>query len=282
MAADVAVRDIAYHRSGALELLARLYTPRGGGPFPAVVDVHGGAWTSGDRLQNEAIHKPLAEAGIMVLALDFQAAPKGAYPVAVQEVNLGIRWMKAHAAELGSRTDLVGGLAGSSGAQTLLLNMLKPKEPRYAALKLAEAPEADASLAYVVACWPVADPVARYRMVKANGNERLVNNHHLYWGPEGAVAEASPQHILEAGRLPPLPPLLIIQGTSDDNLTPDMADRFEAAYRRAGGQVEQKKYAGQPHTFITKTPTAPESLAAIDAIKEFILAQAAQINARRK
>jgi len=29
-------------------LLARLYRPRGPGPFPAVVGVHGGAWTSGD------------------------------------------------------------------------------------------------------------------------------------------------------------------------------------------------------------------------------------------
>ena len=40
-------------------MLARLYRPRGRGPFPAIVDVHGGAWVNGDRLNNAAIDEAL-------------------------------------------------------------------------------------------------------------------------------------------------------------------------------------------------------------------------------
>ena len=45
---EVSWRDIEY-REG---LLARVYRPQGSGPFPALIEIHGGAWTSGDRTQN--------------------------------------------------------------------------------------------------------------------------------------------------------------------------------------------------------------------------------------
>ena len=44
--------DLEYLRAGGTPLLARFYRPEGQGPFPAVLEVHGGAWTSGDRLNN--------------------------------------------------------------------------------------------------------------------------------------------------------------------------------------------------------------------------------------
>jgi hypothetical protein len=49
-----------------------------------------------------------------------------------------------------------------------------------------------------------------------------------------------------------------------------MADRFAAAYRTAGGSISLRKFEGQPHTFITKEPTAPASLDAIEVIKSFV------------
>jgi len=40
------IEDIEYARHGGAPLLARFYRPEGDGPFPAVLEVHGGAWTS--------------------------------------------------------------------------------------------------------------------------------------------------------------------------------------------------------------------------------------------
>src|SRR5205807_809946 len=164
----------------------------------------------------------------------------------------------------------------SSGAHQLLLSMLKPADPRYAALPLpppnpppqagegrvgvAEAPAEEARLPYVVLCWPISDPLARYRMVRDKGNTRLVESHDAYWRSEAEMAEGNPQLILERGEAAlPLPPAILVQGTGDDNVTPDMADRFAAAYRSLGGRLELHKFDGQPHTFIVRDPASEAS-----------------------
>src|SRR5260221_2313974 len=223
------VREFDYLRHGDQTLVASLYRPAGSGPFRAVVEVHGGAWTTGDRFNNVATAEALAAAGIVVLSIEFRMAPKDPYPAAVADVNFAIRWLKVHATEFGSRPDLVGGLGTSSGGHLILLSAVRPTDPRYSVLP--GAPGHDAGLAYVVACWPVADPLARYRLMKERRNDRLVQAHHQFWPSEAAMADGNPQLIVERGEAQAKPPALLLQGTSDDNLTPDMAARFAAAYR---------------------------------------------------
>jgi acetyl esterase len=128
----------------------------------------------------------------------------------------------------------------------------------------------DASLAFLIAGWPVLDPLARYKMAKAQGNDEMLSAHHAYWPDEAAQAEGNPQMILDRGEPVELPPALIVQGTADVVLPDGMADKFAAAYRKAGGSVELRKYEGQPHTFITKDPSNPASMEALEAIKAFV------------
>lgn len=276
---DIEVRDLEYRRDGDEALLARLYRPRGDGPFPAVVEVHGGAWASGDRLNNAPLDTALAKSGIGVLAIDFRMPPGSRYPASIADIHYATRWLKAHAAEFGSRGDLVGGLGTSSGAHQLLLAALKPDDPRYAALPLDESPVEDARLPYIALCWPIADPLARYRMVKQKGNARLVESHDAYWASEAEMAEGNPQLLLDRGEASapaglPLPPAILVQGTGDDNVTPDMADRFAAAWRARGGTIELHKFDGQPHTFIMRDPASDASRRATELVRDFILAQA--------
>ena len=270
---EVTSEDIEFGRAGDTALLARLYRPRGASRFPAIVDVHGGAWTGGDRLNNAPMSEAIAASGTAVLALEFRLAPATPYPGSVADINLGIRWLKANAARLGADPGRVGGLGTSSGAHQLLLNVLRPNDPRYAALPLSA--DVDAGLKYLVICWPIADPVARYRMAKETGNERLVNNHRAFFGTEEVMLEASPQCIIESGASFNLPPVLLIQGTKDANVTSDMADRFAAAYAKAGGEITLRKFEGQPHTFIPQNPTAPASVEALQLIIDFIRRQTA-------
>jgi acetyl esterase/lipase len=260
--------DLEYFRpESGPPLLARYYRPEGAGPFPAVLEVHGGAWTSGDRLNNVAIGEYLAAHGIVVLSIDFRMPPAARYPETLADVNLGIRFLKANAARFATHTGLVGGLGTSSGGHLLLLNALRPRDPRYASIPL---PGVDASLAFAVVCWPVADPLARYRAVRERGNERLVEAHHQFWPSEEAMAEANPQLILERGEPVEKPPALIMQGTTDDNLTPDMAADFAAAYTRAGGSISFHSFPGQPHAFIARDPAAPDAQRALSLIADFI------------
>jgi acetyl esterase/lipase len=50
------VEDVEYLRHGDKPLLARVFKPQGAGPFPALVEVHGGAWCQSDRLTERLRH----------------------------------------------------------------------------------------------------------------------------------------------------------------------------------------------------------------------------------
>jgi len=271
---EIEVRDVEYRRDSSGPLLARLYGPKGPGPFPALIDVHGGAWAAGDRLNNAPLDAALAKSGIVVFAVDFRMPPQHRYPASVADIHYATRWLKTHAGEFGSRRDLVAGIATSSGAHQLLLSALKPNDPRYAALPLAEAPREDASLPYLVLCWPISDPLGRYRMVKEKGNTRLVESHDAYWNSEAEMEEGNPQRIVESGEAASLPPAILLQGTGDDNVTPDMADRFVAAWRAKGGSIDLHKFDGQPHTFVMRDPASDASRRATELARDFVFAQA--------
>ncbi|MDE2228648.1 MAG: alpha/beta hydrolase [Alphaproteobacteria bacterium] len=265
---EIAVEDVEYQRAAGQTLLARLYRPRGPGPFPALVEVHGGAWVNGDRLNNTAIDEYLARTGIVVAALDFRMPPAHRYPAAVADVHLGLRWLKANAARFGSAPERVGGLGTSSGAQILFCAALKPDDPRYAALPGGDS--FDARPAFLVSCWGVLDPTARYRMAQQKKIQRFLDAHATFFGDEAAMDDGNPQRIVASGGAHHLPPALLIQGTADDNLDHAIADRFAETYRKAGSEAELHKFAGEPHMFITKAPTAPNSFAALGWIADFV------------
>jgi acetyl esterase len=268
-------RDEVFHAPDGVELLARLYLPAGEGPFPAVVSVHGGRWCAETRTSNAVLDNALADAGIVVMAIDFRMPPAVRYPLPVADINFAIRWLKLHAQRLGSAPHLVGGLGTSSGGHQMMLNALRPADPSYVVDALPDGAAFDARLAWVVAGWPVTDPLARYHMAVAREMEIHVQSHHAYWPDLAAMQQGNPQLIVERGEAQFLPPGLVVQGTADTVLTPDMADRFAAAYQEAGGVLELRKYQDQPHTFITKDPEAAASRAAIGDIAAFILRQVA-------
>src|SRR5215510_5144740 len=153
-------RDVEYQNLAGKPWLARIYQPKGTGPFPTIVDVHGGAWHNGDRLNNAGIDRALAAEGVVVAAIDFRQPPEAGYPASVCDVNLAVRWLKLHAAELNGTT-IVGTFGNSSGGHLVVLNALRPRHASYSALLLPNHPEINASPAYVIAAWPVIDPLYR-------------------------------------------------------------------------------------------------------------------------
>ena len=158
-------RDVEYQRLAGKPWLVRLYQPKGAGPFPTMLDVHGGAWHNGDRMNNAGIDRELASRGILVAAVEFRQPPEAGYPASLCDVNLATRWLKAHAAEFNG-TARVGAFGNSSGGHQVVLSALRPRHAAYSALPLQDHPELDASLAYVIAGWPVICPLYRFRFAK--------------------------------------------------------------------------------------------------------------------
>ena len=266
--ADIHVEDVEYLRHPSGPLKARIYRPKEGRPRAALVSMHGGRWTRETRLTNTVIDEALARDGALVMALDIRMPPVAGYPDCLADINYAIRWLRVYARMLGVADEHVGGMGTSSGGHQMTLSALRPRDPRYAAIP---GPVGiDASLAFLIAGWPVLDPLARYRMAQAQKNEEMLSAHHAYWPDEAAQAEGNPQMILDRGERVELPPALVIQGTADVVLPDGMADRFAAAYRKAGGVIDLRKFEGQPHTFITKEPAKPASIEAIEVIKAFV------------
>ena len=95
---DLAVSEVELRRNGAGRMLmARIYQPKGPGPFPTVLDLHGGAWNRKDRLAEEPMDRALASSGLLVVAVDMTVAPEAPYPACVQDANYAVRWLKANA-----------------------------------------------------------------------------------------------------------------------------------------------------------------------------------------
>ena len=274
---EIAVEDFEYLRHGDGPLLARIFRPRDGGPFPMVVDLHGGAWCRGDRLNDTPINEALARSGLVVAALDFRMPPVAAYPASLADIHYAIRWLKTRAASLGGRADRVGVLGVSSGAHQGMLLAMRPNDSRYASLPLGGSP--DARVGCVVLCWPVIDPLSRYRYakaLKAKGQpypevvDRVLPCHDEYWKTEEAMAEGNPVLALERGEPVELPPSLYLQGTRDvAHPRPDL-DRFVTLYRKAGGRVDLELFEGEAEGFINKNPDGPAAKKALDTIIAFV------------
>src|SRR4051812_3234973 len=171
---DVRWRDVEYRHDGQQSWLVRLYEPQGPRPFPMLVEIHGGAWTLMDRTQNGPRDEILAASGLVVAAPDFHLGGQAPYPAAQADINYLIRWLKAHAAEFRATPESVGGLGYSSGGQQIMLAAMRPYDPLYTAIPLPEAPDVDASLAYVIMGWPVIDPLARFHYARQRGRQDQV------------------------------------------------------------------------------------------------------------
>lgn len=276
---DIDVEDVEYLRHGDKPLLARLYKPKGSGPFPIIVELHGGAWCRGDRLNDATLNETLARHGIVVAALDFRMPPDASYPGSLADIHYGIRWCKTQAAAWGSRPDWVGATGSSSGAHQAMLLGMRPDDPRYAAIPLpAGAPAVDASLRCVILCSPVIDPLGRYHYVKGLRQDctppegfadRIVPSHDQYWKTEEAMAEGAPARILAAGERTQLPPVLYLSRTYETaHPRPDL-EEFVRQYRKAGGQVALEFFEGE-EGFLTKNINTPAEQRAFDLFVDFV------------
>ena len=247
-----AIEDREYLAHGDRRFLMRLFRPHGDGPFPAVIELHGGAWCNGDLNECQVYAEAFARSGLLVAAIDFRHAGD-AYPSSLADINYAIRWVKANARELGTRADRIGVAGQSSGGHLGMLAAMRPRDPRYAAILLAA--RGGCQRAAVAMLWPVINPLSRYRYAlrardSANpppwvGN--IPDRHDLYWKTEASMVEGNPMLALERGEKVRTPPALWLQGRPDpvhDYRDPEAPisgnepERFAANYRRVGGAIE--------------------------------------------
>lgn len=251
----ITTEEFEYLHHGDRALGMRLYRPDGPGPFPVVLDIHGGAWCTGDLNDCAKRDEALARTGFAAAAIDFRQAEDG-YPTSLADINYAIRWLKARAGDLRLDAGRVAAFGQSSGGHLAMLAAMRPDDASYAAIPLPDGLAAqDARVRCVAMNWPVINPLSRYRHAlgaRASAGSHdwvgdLPERHDRYWKTEAAMAEGNPVIALESGEAVETPPAVWIQPRDDivhDYLDPESGgdlnepERFAVAYRKAGGDID--------------------------------------------
>jgi acetyl esterase/lipase len=266
---DISVSEVEFRRTAAGRvLMARVYQPKGAGPFPTVLDLHGGAWNAKDRHAEEPMDRALARSGILVVAIDMTLAPEAPYPACVQDANYGVRWLKTKAASWNGDPARLGIYGSSSGGHVAELLAMRPRDPRYNAIPLPGAANVDATVSYVAMRSPVSNPFARFQNAEARKRDAMMKNTTTFFVPWDTIHESNPQEILERHERVNLVPLLIMQGALDDNVLPSVQEKFAAAYKAAGGDCQLQIFEGCEHEWVA-TP-GPQTDRAREMVKAFI------------
>lgn len=267
----IKVWDVEFRKIPTRTLMARVYQPQGPGPFPVILDLHGGAWNEKDRLANQRMDDNVARSGILVVAVDLTLAPEAHYPASVQDANCAVRWLKSKAKGWNGDPSSFGVIGSSTGGHMAELLALKPRDPVYSSIPLPEAPNVDATIDYVIARSPISDPHARYQQAERRQRQKMMDNTKRYFVPWETIYEGNPQKILERGEKAPMPPIFILQGALDDNVIPPIQEKFAATYRAAGGECQLEIFEGCDHMWVHDP--GPQTDRAHEMIRAFIAKQ---------
>ncbi len=240
-------RVIEYKKTEGKPLTLHVFLPPGWKATdkrPAVVFFFGGSWVHGTpaKFYPQAAH--FAQRGMVAISAQYRTkSSHGASPKeCVEDGKSTVRWMRAHAAELGidpQRVAVGGGSAGGhvAAASTFCSGF--------------EAPGEDTGIS------TRADALILFNPVIDNGpdggwNQKTVMD---YW------ERISPAHNISK----PAPPTAVFLGTMDDLIPTSTAERFKRKIEEVGGRCDLHLYEGCGHAFFNNEPWLSKTIGDADA-----------------
>ena len=227
--------DVPFLGAGRKEKLD-LYFPSGDfrSNRPAVVFIHGGGFTGGDKAEyrSASVSADLCRAGYVVVSCNYVLGPKdksGVWPQNIADCRNAVRWVRAHAKELGVNPDKIAVAGGSAGGYLALMVGLSDDKT---------GPGGDPSAKHSAKVSAVIDMYGVVSFAKRG---------------KGEVPGASPAE--QAAYLPESqcdaqdPAVLILHGTADTTVDIAQSDDMAKALRTAKTPFEYIIVDGAPHTF---------------------------------
>jgi acetyl esterase/lipase len=233
--------DLVYTKAGDVELKLDLARPDGGdGPFPAVLVIHGGAWRGGDKAQNRGALAEFAKRGYVAISPQYRFCPKVTFPAQVHDVKAAVRWLRAHKDEYRIDPDKIGAVGFSAGGHlSLMLGLTGPDD----GLEGDVSPGAPSSKVQAVVNY--FGPTDLKADDLPDATKPLVRD---FLGgtpaekPE-AAAKASPLTFVT----PDDAPVLTFQGTKDNLVPFNQAEKLTAAMTKAGVPGRTELLIGKGH-----------------------------------
>jgi acetyl esterase/lipase len=239
-------RSVPYQTRGSKELTLGVFTPPDfdpATPRPALMIIHGGSWVSGAPDLFFAHARYFARRGLVVFDVEYRLAAAGGPTLfnCLEDVQAALRYVRAHAKELGinpQRVAVAGDSAGGHLAACLGVAMpaaemgLDPKWER-ADVVILWNPEVDLT----TLGWAQGTPGIPQAITNAPG---------AGLSPAAKLRLVSPIFHITPG----LPPCLIIHGTKDTCVSIEQSVRYEAAMKKAENACRLLTYEGIAHAFI--------------------------------
>lgn len=213
------------HTTATVDLLI----PAGAGPHPVLIYLHGGAWVAGSPASHRKLTARFAEAGYLVVSVDYRLAPEHPYPAAFEDGLDAVRWTAREIEDYGgdpSRLAIGGDSAGANLAAAVAI-----------ALKdSVTAPRISAAL-LIYGVFDMTD-------LGAPAVNRMIHGAYL---PDDAAALLSHPTVSPIHQAAQLPASCILIGT-EDALLPQ-SQRLRALLAERGVPHRYLEAAGLPHGF---------------------------------
>ena len=246
-AADFTSEMVTYKRAGDRELKLFVEKPVGWKATdtrPAIVFFFGGGWVGGTPEQFKPQSEYLATRGMVGVRVEYRVIPKGESGppvVCCNDAKSAMRWVRAHAAELGIDPKRIAASGGSAGGHlAAFASMIAGLDDPADDLKVS----------------PSGDALVLFNPVFDNGPENG-------WGTQRVgdrFREFSPAHNITADD----PPAIVFLGSQDSLIPVSVLDRFKANMTKAGVRCESRVYEGQPHGFFNRDPYRTATLIEVD------------------
>ncbi len=241
-------KDIEYGQAAGVSLRLDAFVPDGPGPHPAVILVHGGGWTGGDKDggRNQGymmpLHAPLTAAGFAWFSINYRLAPAHRHPAAVEDVETAIRWVKAHATEYRVDPRRLALSGESAGGHLVALAAVR-----------ADASTRVAAVAPIYGVFDLAAEAQRRQGLIPSFN-KLLGRDVLDETMKKLMHDASPIHFVKPG----LPPFLLMHGDADQTVAYQQSLDMQARLRAASVPCELITVKGGPHGMLPWPALAPD------------------------
>lgn len=247
--ANAAVQtDLEYGQAAGVSLRLDAFVPDGPGPHPAVILVHGGGWSAGDKSGGPKkaymapMQEPLGAAGFAWFSINYRLTPEFRYPAAVEDVETAIRWLKAHAAEYRIDPRRIALSGESAGGHLVAMAAVRAND--------------QTRVAAVVPFYGVFDLVAEAK--RRNG---VIPSFTKLFGRETLddtmlqlMHDASPINFVKPG----LPPFLLLHGDADQTVAYQQSVDLQSRLRAAGVPCELITIKNGPHGMVPWPRLAPD------------------------
>ncbi len=247
--AVVVDKDIAYAPDHGKRGLLDVYRPATGDVrnAPVLLQVHGGAWTIGNKdQQGIPLMQHLAAKGWVCVAINYRLAPRDPFPAQIIDVKRAIAWIREHIEEYGGDPDYIAITGGSAGGHLVSLAAVTPNDPAYQP----GFEDADTSVQVAVPHYGV------YDFAGSTGLRSAEQMRDRFLAPKVVVKTwAEDPEVFEAGTpllriTPAAPDFFVLHGAHDTLVSVEQARLFVDRLREtANASVVYAELPGAQHAF---------------------------------